>query len=317
MMTRPFVLFSVWKTIERAAHNHQIDIIHFTVEPYALVVSLLSKRLKKISVLTIHGNYGIRPLRWWASKWLARRMLQCLPKCIAVSTYTRDAVAKEVRNDKALHDAFIEKTQIISNGIPIRSVKEIRGDNPVHQILFVGGVKGSKGVMEAVRGCALYKEIYNAPFHFTIAGSAKGHSSYGEALQALIAQLNMQNDVSFPGRVSDQTLNDLYANADVFLMPSLTSEDTFEGFGLVYIEANAWGVPVIGPNSSGAAEAIADAESGYTVDPADAQGIAERLHWILDKKKISSEHCRAWAKRHDIQHMAEEIYKVYSLISSR
>ncbi len=98
MMTRPFVLFSVWKTIERAAHNHQIDIIHFTVEPYALVVSLLSKRLKKISVLTIHGNYGIRPLRWWASKWLARRMLQCLPKCIAVSTYTRDAVAKEVRN---------------------------------------------------------------------------------------------------------------------------------------------------------------------------------------------------------------------------
>ena len=54
-----------------------------------------------------------------------------------------------------------------------------------------------------------------------------------------------------------------------------------EGFGITYLEANACGKPVIGGDSGGVGDAIADGESGYLVDPLDAEGIAAKLLYLL------------------------------------
>ena len=118
------------------------------------------------------------------------------------------------------------------------------------------------------------------------------------------------------GPLSDAELAKAYKEADLLLVPSQTTETSFEGFGLVYIEANAYGVPCIGPERSGAAEAIEDGKSGYTVSAHDPALIAKRMHWILNEEKISAASCRAWAEAHSIEKTVNAVEEVYSLLHS-
>ncbi|MBM3228059.1 glycosyltransferase family 4 protein [Candidatus Peribacteria bacterium] len=311
MMTRPYLGWFLAMHLKRIVQKEHVDVVHFTVEPYALCMAFLPASIRKRSVVTIHGNYGIRPLRWWASKWLAQAMLQHVHQCIAVSTFTRDAVAKEVFWNHNLHEAFLKKTHVVHNGIPLPPYTPRMTYSPVHQILFVGGVKISKGILEAIRGCAAYKKQFGSTFHFSIAGAIDEASTSATALRSLIAESELQEETSILGRVDDATLEQLYEKADILLMPSLTTQDTFEGFGLVYIEANAHGVPVIGPDRSGSTEAIANGKSGYTVDVKNPEAIADALHKILDKHTISPDGCRQWAESFSVDHMTNATIDSY------
>lgn len=311
MMTRPYLGWFLAMRLRRIVQKECIDVLHFTVEPYALCMAFLHASMRKRAIVTIHGNYGVRPLRWWASKWLAQAMLGHVRQCITVSAFTRDAVAKEVAGNSALHEAFLKKTHVVHNGIPLSPYTPRKTRNPVHQILFVGGVKKSKGILEAVRGCAVYKKQFGSAFHFSIAGAIDDASTLNATLKLLIAENELQKEISLLGRVNDKTLQQLYEAADVFLMPSLTTEDTFEGFGLVYIEANARGVPVIGPNQSGAVEAIADGVSGYTVNVKSPTMIADRLHKILDERSIHADQCREWAEHFNMDRMTNTTIDTY------
>jgi phosphatidyl-myo-inositol dimannoside synthase len=82
--------------------------------------------------------------------------------------------------------------------------------------------------------------------------------------------------VRFLGYVPDEELPDLYRLADLFVMPS--SE---EGFGIVYLEAAACGLRVIGGAGGGSGDAIPDERVGELVDPADRDGLVEAVTRLL------------------------------------
>ncbi len=79
----------------------------------------------------------------------------------------------------------------------------------------------------------------------------------------------------------DEELSAYYNAADVFVMPNREEGTDVEGFGIVFLEANACSKPVIGGRSGGAVDAIADGESGYLVDPSSPQAIAEAASRLL------------------------------------
>jgi phosphatidylinositol alpha-1,6-mannosyltransferase len=85
---------------------------------------------------------------------------------------------------------------------------------------------------------------------------------------------------------------------------------------LVFLEANARGIPVIGSMDSGCKEAIAEGVSGYAVDAFDPMAIAERLQWILVDKRIAPEECKAWAQRHSIDQQVDSIAQVYREVTA-
>ena len=87
--------------------------------------------------------------------------------------------------------------------------------------------------------------------------------------------------VIFVGRVPDEEMAAYYNATDVFVMPNRVEGTDVEGFGIVFLEANACGKPVIGGRSGGAVDAIADGESGYLVDPYSPQDIAEAAIRLL------------------------------------
>ncbi len=312
-LTRPWLALFLARRISRIMKRHAVDVLHIAVEPYALAVPFLPRKVRDRTVLTIHGNYGIRPFRLFFIRWMMKRAFAKISRFITVSDYTKQAVIKELQRIKAhnLATHFESHTTVIHNGIPLTPWTSRKPVNKqTKYILHVGGVKPAKGVGEAIEACAIYREKYGTPFHFTIIGKL-WRDHYVQGLELEIMQKNLTDAVSFRGVISDAELIEEYTKADLLLVPSVTVETTFEGFGLVYIEANAYGVPVIGPHTSGAAEAIKDGVSGYTVNVLDPESIADRMHAILDEGTIDPAACRAWAEEHSMEKVVVKVESLY------
>lgn len=100
-------------------------------------------------------------------------------------------------------------------------------------------------------------------------------------LRALAVAKGVSDAVSFPGSIPRSGLPSLYRECDVFVMPSIAERRpdgwTGEGFGIVYIEAAAFGRPVVAGDGGGAPEAVQDGVTGYVVDGRDLPAVAATL----------------------------------------
>jgi len=106
-----------------------------------------------------------------------------------------------------------------------------------------------------------------------------GNGTDEPRLKALAAQRGVSEHVTFAGFVASGDLADLYRLADVFAMPS-----SGEGFGIVFLEAMASGVPVMGGNRDGSVDALADGALGMLVDPRDTAAIAQAISALLRRE---------------------------------
>jgi phosphatidylinositol alpha-1,6-mannosyltransferase len=96
--------------------------------------------------------------------------------------------------------------------------------------------------------------------------------------------LSLNGAVRFAGRLSDEELNQAYARAAVFAMPgrhSFGPPPQGEGFGMVFVEAGAAGLPVVAGRAAGALDAVGHEESGLLVDPNDPGEVADAIVRLL------------------------------------
>jgi phosphatidyl-myo-inositol dimannoside synthase len=95
-------------------------------------------------------------------------------------------------------------------------------------------------------------------------------------------------NVRFLGRVSDADLPALYASADVFAMCCRDRWNGLEaeGFGIVFLEAAACGVPAVAGRSGGSHEAVADGETGFVVDPRDVAAVRDAIARLIDDDEL-------------------------------
>lgn len=129
-----------------------------------------------------------------------------------------------------------------------------------------------------------------------------GGGPHQVALRRLSERIGVSPHVTFTGPVPADELPAHYAAGDVFAMPCRTRRGGLdvEGLGIVYLEASAAGLPVIGGDSGGAPDAIAEGESGYVVPGRDVAALAARLTELLSdpaKARAMGEKGRAWVER--------------------
>jgi glycosyltransferase involved in cell wall biosynthesis len=106
-----------------------------------------------------------------------------------------------------------------------------------------------------------------------------GKGSDSDRLSQLAAELGVANRLTLCGFVPDEDLAAHYRLADVFAMPS-----SAEGFGIVFLEAMACGVPVLAGNRDGSVDALADGQLGRLVDPDNVASIAAGLIDLLARR---------------------------------
>lgn len=102
---------------------------------------------------------------------------------------------------------------------------------------------------------------------YMIVGDGEGR----EMLETLTQKLGLASRVEFYGAVSDERLMELYKEADIFVMPTEKSSTDREGFGIVYLEAQLMGLPVIAVNHAGVNEAVVNGEGGILLNEAESE----------------------------------------------
>lgn len=306
----PLNLFIQFSRIRKEVEKFNPDIIHFLAGPYALFSFFLPRRYK--IVLTVLGTYAIVPLK--ISPFFALYYYKHARRIISISNYTKQRLKQAFPNVFAKYN-LADKICVIPCGIEYIERKPKESSN--HKIIFVGAVKPRKGLLHAIEAINIYKNTYGAEFTFDIIGSLNPASRYCRKIISKIDEYELNKNVNISGRVDAKQLEESYKQADLLLMLSVDENNRFEGFGLVFLEANSHGVPVIGSINSGCQEAIKDGFSGYVVDPFDYEKVAEKIYRVLDKGEIKRSNCIKWAEANSISKMVPLITKLYEEESLR
>lgn len=203
---------------------------------------------------------------------------------VAVSQFTRDSLIN-------LMHVNPEKITVIENGVdttkfhpaPIDEQLLVRHNLKNKKILLtVGRLVERKGVDKTI--LALPKIIQEIPdIHYLVVGTGE----YSDKLKHLVSELSITGYVTFAGRVSEADLIKYYQSCDLFIMPNreLADHDT-EGFGLVFLEANACKKSVIGGKAGGAVEAVKDGKTGILVDGNNPEEIATAVISLLKNSTL-------------------------------
>jgi D-inositol-3-phosphate glycosyltransferase len=153
-------------------------------------------------------------------------------------------------------------------------------------LLFVGRLERLKGVEVAIRALALLRDRRHDDVRLLILGedSQEGDESEKERLKAIASEVGVRDRVDFVGSVAHHELPYFYAAADVCVMPSYS-----ESFGLVALEAQACGCPVVASGVSGLRSVVRDQVSGYLIDEHDAATYAERIGRLLEDRELAEQ----------------------------
>jgi glycosyltransferase involved in cell wall biosynthesis len=293
------------------------NIVHIIVEPYVHLFSFLKLNQAKI-FLTVHGTYSFMPnliknkYKKIFANFLSNRAYDHMDCVVAVSNFTRDYLLKNLKANNKLQ----KKIRVINNGVNVSnflapsSTSEI---NMVNKILFVGAIKSRKGLMEAIDALKFYHDIFSGSFIFDIIGAYNQNDKYYQKLLKKIEEYKLGSMIFFRGKLSQQELEKYYRQADLFLMTPVNVNFQFEGFGLVYLEANLNGVPCIGSVNCGAEDAIVNNQTGYLVNPNNKAEVAEKINLVLNGKSINSKDCIDWAQKNSIKNKARDMMELYKI----
>jgi colanic acid/amylovoran biosynthesis glycosyltransferase len=174
------------------------------------------------------------------------------------------------------HGCPAEKIKILPVGLISSSYpyacREDDGKRPV-RLLTVGRLVEKKGHRYVIEALSLLKGKGRS-LSYVIAGDGPLR---GE-LENLVDSFGLRESVSFTGLVHNEEVADLYREADVFILTSVTSQDgDMEGQGLVLQEAQSTGLPVISTLHNGIPDGVLDGVSGFLVPEKDAAAAARRL----------------------------------------
>ena len=178
----------------------------------------------------------------------------------------------------------------------LRAWPAVLAEVPDAALLIVGGGSYAKHLHQLSRRLGLAAKIQDTGQRAQAAGRAAAPAADRAGLEG------SRPSVYFTGPVPQDELRQHYAAGDVFSMPCRTRRGGMdvEGLGIVYLEASATGLPVVGGDSGGAPDAILEGETGYVVSGRDVAALAQRLTALLqdpDGAKAMGDKGRAWVER--------------------
>lgn len=287
------------------------DLLYCVVEPYLPITERLARLAGKPYGGTIHGSYGLKPFRQKRQGQIFARALSGARQIICVSHYTKNKMAEFVEASKFA----VIPNGIKTDGIAASSPAEI--SVRANLILSVGALKERKAQHLILAALPTLRQSFPDLKCVLVAGATKG--AYGEKIKRLVADSRLEDCVSIKEKISDQELDQLYRRAKIFALLPVSEADNFEGFGLVYLEANLRALPVIGAYGSGAEEAIALERSGFLVDSAKPEELIARISQLLqdqEQYRHLAASARAWALEHDIDLVAKRYLELFKAIKN-
>ncbi|HYO04704.1 MAG TPA: glycosyltransferase family 4 protein [Mycobacterium sp.] len=271
---------SVALRMRRLINGHDIDTVWFgAAAPLALLSPLAREAGAKRVIASTHGHevgWSMLPV----ARTALRRIGNDTDVVTFISQYTRSRFAAAFGPAAALeHLAPGVDTDFFEPDSVARAELRARyglGDRPV--VVCVSRLVRRKGQDMLIRALPAIRQRVSGATLVIVGGGP-----YRDDLRRLAYGFGVAEHVVFTEGVPAGELPAHHAMADVFAMPCRTrgSGLDVEGFGIVYLEASAMGVPVVAGRSGGAPEAVVDGETGLVVDGWDVGAIAAAVGDLL------------------------------------
>jgi len=300
-------LLAPWYAWRLKKYVKDCDVIHCFAEPYSYIAYWLSKLSGKAYFITAHGTHSILPYHVsFFTRYFHKKAFESADTVFCVSNYTKDMLAK----------FDLKNLTVINNGICFKDFYKSPAsfDERENIILSVGALKHRKGQHLSIEAFAEIAQKIEGLEYYIVGNQAD--VSYHKRLKQLAHNLGVADKITFLPFVSDEELRVLYGRAKVFVMTALSEEANFEGFGLVYLEANASGLPVIGSSDSGAEDAIVEGRTGFLLPQGDTRAVSNKINSLLVDKALwheMSEGSVVWAREHDWEEIIKKYVKIYKL----
>ena len=166
------------------------------------------------------------------------------------------------------------------DGAAQRLISARQSDAGPLRILFVGNLIARKGLHHLI---AALSRLPPAEWRLDVVGDDGVDSAYAAALRRQIGAAGLEGNIRLHGRVSDSELAQQYRAAQLLAVLS------YEGFGIVYLEAMAFGLPVLASVDGGGGEIVSSGVNGFLVEPTDADGIAAHLSALAgDRERLAA-----------------------------
>ena len=305
-------LLATYSAVASGRFPGDIDLVHsLEAYPTGLVGHWLARRLRRPHVISVPGSYGVV----WHAQPLDRLVYSRVLKAARLVCPISHGTGRMMQQyfGPALRRTSV-KPILIGNDYARRVPRQQafkRSFPATSTLLSVGDVKPRKGQHASLAAFAQVKAKLPEA-RYLIAGLIKPNP-YFQQLQDFIAGRGLQ-DVSFLGAVPDEELQRLYAESSLFVLTPEQSGLQFEGFGLVYLEAGAYGLPVVATRSGGVPDAVKDGETGLLAEPGDIDGIAAAMIRLLSDEELLREMGRAnrlWAETLTWERFAGEQLAAY------
>lgn len=257
--------------------------------------------------LTFHGSEILRFHRNPLTRWLTRRLIGHAIRVGTLTQYTRELLCRHF--PEAATKVCLTPGAVRSDSAPATKATAPSPRNKVH-ILTVGRLHPRKGQLQTLRALIALPADLRARIEYSIVGRAV-RSGYAQELRQVATTADFA--VHFRDDLDDRQLEDAYAQADIFAMTSIHHGLSVEGFGLVYLEAAAHGLPVVAHAIGGVGEAVVPDVTGLLVAPDDPAGLTAAFARLITDPALRrrlGEAGRTWARRHDWRDSARQLFEL-------
>ena len=288
------------------AKKNDFDLIHVHFPfPLALFGIAMKRISKKPLVMTCHGSEVNMAKKNPVFRRIFKWMLGYADSVTVNSTFMKNEVEKIIKN---------KNIEIIPMGAGIGDISdkstEKREQTTKTNLLFVGRLiewKGTKYLIDAV------KLLDPGKFELHIAGDGPERENL---------EKNAPENVVFHGYQTGKNLEELYLNADVFVLPSIVDDAGYtEGLGTVLLEAANFSIPSIGTNVGGIPDIIIDGKTGLLVPQKDSAALANAIKTLAEDKtlcgKLTENAQKHLKDNFSWEVITEKFFEIYSKATSQ
>ena len=172
----------------------------------------------------------------------------------------------------------VDKAKELNKKTIKETEKLFKNKNP--RLITVSRLDKRKNHEKIIMALRNLKQIYPNILYTCIGGGDEE-----ENLKQLVKELDLNKQVLFLRKISQDLKNTLVAKSNIFVMPSIIYKTSVEGFGIAFVEAAQYGIPSIGGKDGGASDAIEHQKNGLICDGNNLDEIYSSINDLLNNKK--------------------------------
>lgn len=280
LIKNPFLVYFTFKKINKILikfKKKKIKLIsHFTVEPYVLLLAF--EKLFYKNIYYAIGTYSTVLKNNFSTCYIFKLAIKKISNLIYFSSYTKKKLSEIID--------FKKKNSMIIN--PAIYPKKYRKYNfnkySKTTIISVGMLKARKGYHNLIEVMNILINKYNQDINLFIVGKKTSDGTYFSFLSSKIKDYNLSKFIKIKTNVGAIELNKIYKKSHMFALLSEDQKDYFEGFGIVYLEALSYNLPVIFSKQTGAIDLKNIDKSLNFFNPKDFYSIAKYIKNFFKRK---------------------------------